>query len=168
MNILKSRTCCFMGHRKINKSDDLKLRLYKEIENLIVSKGVCCFLFGSKSQFDDLCYGVVTRLKEKHPHIKRIYVRAEYPYINDDYRSYLSEKYEDTYYPEHIVNAGKATYIERNYEMINRSEYCIFCYNENYAPLRSRNSHQAKSGTKIAYEYAVRHCGNVINVFMQK
>ena len=162
----KNKTCCFIGHRKINETDKLKAVLYSVVNDLIVRKDVCTFLFGSKSRFDELCYSVVTKLKEKHTHINRVYVRAEYPHINEEYHSYLSEKYEDTYYPEHIINAGKVAYIERNYEMINRSEYCICCYDENYTPPRSRDNRQPKSGTKTAYEYAVRHCGHVINVFM--
>lgn len=40
------------------------------------------------------------RVKEEYPDIKRIYVRAEFPYINDDYKNYLLKSYEDTYYPE--------------------------------------------------------------------
>ena len=36
-------------------------------------------------------------LKIKHPEIKRIYVRAEFPVIGEDYRKYLLESYEETY-----------------------------------------------------------------------
>ena len=75
------------------------------------------FLFGSKSEFDRLCLKLVTKLKEKYPHVKRIYVRAEFPYINDDYMAYLLKSYDDTYYPEKLIGSGKAAYVERNYEM---------------------------------------------------
>ena len=57
------------------------------------------FLFGSKSRFDDLCYEAVTELKKKYVHIQRIYVRAEFPYIDESYKSYLLKGYEETYYP---------------------------------------------------------------------
>lgn len=69
-------TCCFFGHRKINETEELKTALYEVIEKLIVEKRVNTFLFGSKSQFDSLCLEIVTKIKEKHPYIKRIYVRA--------------------------------------------------------------------------------------------
>ena len=170
----KNKTCCFIGHRKINETDRLKSDVKSAIIDLIINKGVCIFLFGSKSAFNDLCHETVSELKEVYPHIGRIYVRAEYPYINDDYRSYLLEKYEDTYYPEHIENSGRAAYVERNYEMIQNSDYCICYYDENYAPPRRRNSrrdlfdYQPKSGTKIAYEYAVKKCRQVINIFPKK
>lgn len=163
-------TCCFFGHRKIVETDELKSKVYNEIEKLIVSKNVKVFLFGSNSEFDYLCHKIVTKLKEKYPHIKRIYVRAEFPYIDNSYRKYLLERYEDTYYPPKITNAGKSAYVQRNHEMINNSGYCICYYDKNYHPSRRKNSnrdlfdYQPKSGTKIAYEYATRKGLTIINV----
>ena len=169
----KTKICCFFGHRKVPNKAEIKNRIYKEVENLIVNKDVCIFLLGSKSEFDDLCHAVVTLLKEKYPHIKRIYVRAEFQYINDDYKNYLLENYEDTYYPEHIENSGKATYVERNQEMINKADYCVVYYDENYAPPRRRNGkrdfldYQPKSGTKIAYDYAVKKKKQIVNLYTE-
>ena len=91
----KNKTCCFIGHRKINETDRLKSNLKSAIIDLIVNKGVCTFLFGSKSAFNDLCFEIVSEIKIDYPNIQRIYVRAEFPYINDDYRAYLLEKYEE-------------------------------------------------------------------------
>ena len=168
--IVKDKTCCFFGHRKIEETEELKNNLYKIIENLIVKEKVNTFLFGSKSEFDKLCLKVVTRIREKYPHIKRIYVRAEFEYIDDSYRDYLLERYEDTYYPEHIKNSGRASYVERNQEMINCSKYCVVYYNENYLPPRRRNSrqdfndYQPESGTKIAYNYATKKKKKIINL----
>ena len=170
MEDIKLYTCCFFGHRKITETDELKSKLYNEIETLITYKKVHTFLFGSKSQFDDLCYKIVTELKEKYPHIKRIYVRAESPYIDDSYKNYLLESYEDTYYPSKMIDAGKAAYVERNYEMINNSRYCICYYDENYMPPRRKNSrrdltdYQPKSGTRIAFDYARKEELNIINL----
>ncbi len=166
----KLQTCCFFGHRKIIESDSLKDQLYRAIENLIIEEKVDTFLFGSKSAFDKLCLAVVTKLKQKYPHIKRIYVRAEYQHIGDEYRKYLLERYEDTYYPDNIENAGKAVYIKRNYQMIEKSKFCVIYYDENYIPPRRKNSkkefadYQPQSGTKLAYEYAVRKGLNIINI----
>ena len=91
-------TCCFLGHRNIDETADLKLQLYTVIEKMIIDENVDTFLFGSKSQFNSLCYELVTQIKEKYPHIKRIYVRAEYPYINDEYKNYIYINGEDSYY----------------------------------------------------------------------
>lgn len=77
----KEHTCCFFGHRKIEVTDELVSCLKDIVEDLIVEKKVNTFLFGSKSQFDKLCLEVVTEMTKKYPHIRRIYVRAEFPYI---------------------------------------------------------------------------------------
>ena len=151
-------TCCFFGHRKINETEELKSKLYEIIEKLIVEKQVDTFLFGSKSRFNSLCQETVTEIKEKYPHIKRVYVRAEYPHISEHYKNYLFESYEDTYYPEKIMNSGRASYVERNYEMIDKSHYCIVYYDKLSTPTTR------KSGTKIALDYAIKKCKNIISV----
>ena len=168
------KACCFFGHRKIDKTPELIDRLTKEIEVLITEKDVGIFYFGSKSQFDDLCHKVVTELKEKYPHIKRVYVRSAYQNIPDWYEDSLLQHYEDTYFPEHIEKAGRASYVERNQEMINKSDFCVVYYDENYAPPRRRNSrrdltdYQPKSGTKVALDYAIKNGICINNVFSDR
>ena len=154
---MKEKTCCFFGHRTINETEDLKERLCEIIEKLIVEEKVDTFLFGSKSRFNSLCLELVTEMKEKYPRIKRVYVRAEYPYISEDYKNYLLKIYEDTYYPEHIIASGRAAYVERNYEMINKSHFCVVYYNEHHSPTTR------KSGTKIALDYAIKLGKQIIN-----
>ena len=153
---MKEKTCCFFGHRKINETEELKSKLVEIIEKLIVDEKVDTFLFGSKSRFNSLCLELVSEIKEKYPHIKRVYVRAEYPYISERYKKYLLESYEDTYYPEHIIGSGRAAYVERNYVMINKSKFCIVYYDEPNAPTTR------KSGTKIALDYAIKHKKEII------
>lgn len=157
----KLYTCCFFGHRSVKITEELKIKLRYCIEDLIIHRNVTDFLFGSRSKFDELCYEITSELKRKYTYINRIYVRAEYQHIKDDYRKYLLTYYEATYFPKNITNAGKAVYIERNYEMINKSSYCICYYDENYLP-QKRN----KSGTKVAYDYAVRKGVKLINMFV--
>ena len=156
--MLIENTCCFFGHRTINETEELKVELHKTIEDLIVNENVNTFLFGSKSRFNDLCLEIVSRIKEKYPHIKRIYVRAEFPVISDNYKDYLLESYEDTYYPEKIIGSGMAAYVERNFEMINQSRFCVVYYDESYTPSKR------KSGTKIALDYAIK-CKREIVIF---
>ena len=158
MSAVVENTCCFIGHREINVTDELKEKLRVVIECLIVDENIDTFLFGSKSQFNSLCQETVTKLKKKHPHIKRIYVRAEYPYISDDYKKYLLENYEDTYYPERIKASGKAIYVERNCEMIDKSDLCIIYYDQRLYPATR------KSGTKIALNYAIKREKQIIKL----
>lgn len=150
--------CCFIGHREIEETEELKRDLCERIEDMIANKKVDTFLFGSKSRFNNLCYALATDMKEKYPHIKRVYVRAEFPVIDDGYKAYLLERYEAAYYPEKITGAGRAVYVERNREMIDQSQYCVFYYKESLAP-KSRTS-----GTKIALEYAIKHGKTVYKI----
>ena len=167
----KEHTCCFFGHRKIEVTDELLNRLKEVVEDLIVEKKVDTFLFGSKSQFDKLCLQVVTELKKKYPHIRRIYVRAEFSHIDDSYTEYILKRYDETYYPKQLINSGRAAYVERNYEMIDNSRYCVIYYDEKYVPPKRKNSkdalkdYQPKSGTKLAYNYAMKKEMNIINIF---
>ena len=169
---LKKCSCCFFGHRKINETPELIERLTRTVESLITDKGVNTFYFGSKSEFDDLCHKIVTDLKEKYPHIKRIYVRSAFQHIPDWYEDSLLKHYEGTYFPEHMENAGRASYVERNQEMINHSKFCVVYYDENYLPPRRKNSgrdlfdYQSKSGTKVAYDYAIKKRLIITNAFL--
>ena len=169
----EKKTCCFFGHRKLadTGTEQLRKRLHKIIEELIIYNNVSVFLFGSRSDFDRLCREVVAELKERHPHIHRIYIRAEYQYINDSYEKYLLGSCDETYYSERAVNAGRAVYVERNRDMIDKSEICVVYYKDGYLPPRRKNSrrdwtdYQPKSGTRIAYDYAVRKQRKIINIF---
>lgn len=166
----KKNCCCFFGHRKINITQPLIQRLYEVIETLILKSETYIFLFGSNSEFDDLCLKIVTKLQQDYPHIKKIYVRASFPYIDNNYRNYLLREYDDTYYPRRIIDAGKASYVERNYEMIDNSNVCVIYYDETYTPTHTKSnrkkesSYQSKSGTRIAYEYAKRKCIKIKNI----
>ena len=154
------KSCCFFGHRKIEYTKELENKIYENAENLILNENVTTFYFGSNSEFNSLCHNIITALKQKYPDIKRIYVRAGFPYIDNSYKNYLSDYYEDTYLPEKAINAGKASYVIRNQEMIDKSDFCIIYYKEDYLPPMRRNSrrdlfaYQPKSGTRTAYEYA--------------
>ena len=85
-------------------------------------------------------------------------MRAEFPYIDEKYQSYLLNKYDETYYPDRLLNAGRAVYVERNYEMIDKSNYCICYYDSNYKPKKRT------SGTKIAYDYATKKGLSITNI----
>ena len=152
------RTCCFIGHRDVAATLELSKKLYVIIEMLITEKHIDTFIFGSKSSFDELCRKTVTEIKEKHPHIRRIYARAEHPFIDDSYKAYLLQFYDDTYFPAHMLSAGRASYVERNLHMIDNSRVCVVYYDSDYTPSNR------KSGTKIAFDYAVKRKRTIINI----
>ena len=149
---------CFIGHRHIRIDNNL-ISLVKDTITTLIKNGATTFLFGSKSEFDTLCYQIVTELKTEYPNINRIYVRSAFQDINQSYEEYLLKLYEYTYFPPHLENAGKSSYIKRNFEMITHCKYCVFYYNKHYQPAKR------KSGTKIAYEYAVKNNKEIINLY---
>ena len=155
---MMSKVCCFIGHRKIDETEELAVKLSHIIEKLITDERTDTFLFGSQSRFNRLCYEIVSEYKEKYPHIQRVYIRAEYPCISESYKEILLKEYEDTYYPDSIIGAGKAAYLERNEEMIKKSDLCVIYYR------RSMDLETRRSGTKIALEYAVKHNKRIISV----
>ncbi len=155
---MQENICCFIGHRTINETEELKTQLCEIIEKLIVDENIDTFLFGSKSRFNSLCLELVSEMREKHPHIKRIYVRAEYPNISEEYKRYLLGNYEKTYYPQKIIGSGKAAYVKRNFEMINKSRFCVIYYDSSYYP------DTRKSGTKIAFDYATKNKKRIIKL----
>ncbi len=155
-------TVGFIGHRKIESTAELKERLKKTIEELILSEGADTFLFGSRSEFDKLCYEVVSELKKRYSHIRRIYVRAEYEVISESYTEYLLSSYEETFYPDQVHGAGALSYIKRNQVMIDRSDLLIVYYNEQYEPKSSK-----RSGTKIAVEYAQKKKKRLMNLYAE-
>ena len=184
------KKCCFVGHRAITASEKLTENLTKTIERLIAEEGVKYFLFGSRSEFDDLCHGIVTALKEKYPHVVRVAYtrRSEYAMKAEEKekmeRTWASvlktdvkfKDYDAEVQSEKVYSAGKASYVERNQEMIDASDFCVFYYNEDYQPPRRKrtnrdlSTYQPKSGTRLAYEYAVQKSKKadkvVINMFV--
>ncbi len=95
----------FIGHRTINKTEAIKDKLKKVVENLIVNENADTFLFGSKSEFNTLCYDVVTELQSKYSLIRRVYVRAEYKFISEEYKRNPFKLYEFSYFPKAVQGA---------------------------------------------------------------
>ena len=170
-------SACFIGHRKINNTPELRTKLNQILIEL-VKNGTVNFIFGDHSEFDDLCYYAVTELQEMYPHIKRIKFRKDYENTNDYTMQLLMTGYEENICPKGVGSAGYASYVERNQAMIRESDVCVFYYSKNYTPqlhhiikksnygimLPVRNN-IPKSGTKIAYDYAVKCKKKIINLY---
>lgn len=69
--------CTFFGHKEIKVTNELKEELTRQIIDLIENKSVELFYFGGFSNFDDLCWQVVTEQKIKYQYIKRIYCLSD-------------------------------------------------------------------------------------------
>ena len=179
------KSCCFIGHRKIIETKELKERLQDTIETLIKEKQVKTFIFGSRSEFDFLCHTIVSNLMNTYTAIERVVYtcKSELAVLKQD-KTKLEQIFSSAFkqditlceYEKEIEHktkftSGKASYIERNKAMIDASDYCIFYYDENYKPQKRKHSksdvfdYQPNSGTSLAYEYAKQYNKNLINLF---
>lgn len=166
-------------------AERVKTELFDVISALI-ENGADTFLFGSRSDFDFLCWEVVTELKKQYPHMKRISYNAphETAFTSKEEREsserFFSkmvknevhyENYEESIYPLKSLKAHKNVYIMRNQEMIECSDVCVFYYNKDYLPPKRKQSkrsvfdHQPKSGTAIAFAYATQKKKIILNVY---
>lgn len=159
----KELKCCFIGHRTIKDKDAVRKLLRREIFTLLEKYKVRTFLFGSRSDFNDLCYAVVSGLQILFPDIKRILYACKHETACMESErenmsalaGQLSKKqialkgYEEEYSPAAYLTAGRASYVERNRAMIGDSDICVFYARDDYIPCDGGNS-----GTIIAYEYA--------------
>ena len=177
---MEIKTCCFIGHREVPDRNIVYNRVKKAIKNLIVNENVRVFHFGSRSEFDDICHEIVTAFQKDFPDIKRInYNRKSEYVVKKDEKEKLEEQwskllhqevslkdYDGEKMSERVARAGRASYVERNKEMIDDSDYCIFYCKENYVPdvSKSRYKSSGKSGTKIAFDYANTKGKEIINV----
>lgn len=161
--IKKAMTCCFIGHREINKDFETETKLKGLIFGLI-EQGVTQFLFGDHSDFNDLCYEIVTKLKKANPNIRRIHFRTNYPEADEYTKGLLTMGYEESVFASEIALSGKAVYVERNRAMIKASDICVFYCNK--SEFVNSKSSKRKSGTKLAYDYAVSHNKKIYNLYV--
>ena len=163
-------TCCFIGHRKMEQTEEIEKLLRDTIYSLLW-QGVNHFIFGDHSDFDSLCYELVTELKNEFPQIRRTHYRTDYPDADDYTMQFLLDGYEDSICPVGVAGAGRAAYVKRNQAMIQNSDICVFYFDEMYQPSRRKQSktslsdYQPKSGTRLAFDYAKAQGKRVINLY---
>lgn len=128
---MKSKTCCFTGHRDIpaQKIPAIEKRLEEEAEALI-HQGVLYFGTGGARGFDTLAAQVVLRLKARYPHIRLILVLP----CREHTRGWTKN---DIHAYEHIfAHADKIVYVsqkyvsgcmqKRNRHLVDYSAYCVY------------------------------------------
>lgn len=183
---MKTKKCCFIGHRKIEITDSLKLKIKDFIEKLILNENVEIFLVGSRSDFNSLCHSIIQELKAKYIYIK-IYAyncKSEMSFLESERKKWEEIFSKREKQPVDLLcvderiefkakyTSGKASYIERNKAMIDDSDYCLFYYDENYLPPLKKQikqsfcHYQPNSGTSLAYKYAKLKKKTIYNFFI--
>lgn len=157
--LIKYKICSFFGHSEISITDDLKMRVRNKIENMIVKDNYGIFYFGGFSMFDELCYKIVSELKNKYPHLKRVFCLADPRHINVLKRPkwLREEEYEEYIYIDLKFDWYYTRIYYRNVEMINESDFVIFYF-----------TNTKNSGAYKAYKYAIKKKKHCLNIAQEK
>ena len=129
---MKSKTCCFSGHRKIPSTfiSDIYIETEKAIETLI-KEGYCYFGSGGALGFDTIAAISVIKLRRKYPFIHLILVL---PCLSQTRNWMLEDK---KTYEKIKKSADKVVYVSKQYtkdcmfrrnrHLVDNSSVCI-CY----------------------------------------
>ena len=134
-----------------------------------------------------LCLKIITELKKKYSFIKRVVyscrnqgviLENEKDFWNKKFSTFFKKEinvdaYDEEYEHKTKETSNRAVYVERNIAMIDDSDFCVFYYNEQYIPPKrqqSKNSllYQPKSGTKVAYKYALKKNKTIKNFYEKR
>lgn len=149
------KTCSCFGHSEVEITDDLILRARIEIEKAIAD-GVRTFLFGGRSDFDDLCYDLVTEQKKANPQlgIRRVFCFA----LDRDLRRpphwFIRKEYEALECPVKAIDNWYRAIFFRNVAMIDQSDLVLFWVER-----------RENSGAYKTYRYAVGEHKRIVNLF---
>ena len=142
--IFMEKNCAFFGHREVDVTSDLYEKTAMQIAKA-VELGCRNFYFGGYGEFDNLCYKIVTRIKEQTLElgIRRIYCVAQERYLRKNVRYFKRENYDEIVYLVPSFDGWYKSIYFRNCAIIDQSDFIIF-YAEN----------REGSGAYKAYKYA--------------
>lgn len=125
------QSCCFTGHRVVEKPWDIEARLFCEVETLINIRGVTCFWAGGALGFDTMAAECVLALKGKYPFIK-LCLALPCKNQSEKWTERDRLKYNDILEKADVVCYASDRYTsgcmhKRNDFMVSNSRYCI-CY----------------------------------------
>lgn len=149
------KTCSCFGHSEVELTDDLVERTSREIDKAI-GEGVRTFLFGGISDFDELCYNIVTERRAMYPelNIKRVFCFALEKQLRKPPRWFLKKEYEALECPAKDYDYWFTAIYYRNIAMIDMSDLVLFWVQE-----------RENSGAYKAYKYALRKRKRIVNLF---
>lgn len=149
------KTCSVFGHSYVEITNDLTERTRVEIDRAI-NDGVRIFLFGGRSDFDDLCYDIVTEKRNAEPqlNIKRVFCFALDKQLRKPPRWFVRKEYEALECPTKDFDYWYTAIYYRNLAMIDRSDLVLFWVEK-----------RENSGAYKTYRYAVKRHKHFVNLF---
>ena len=148
-------SCCFSGHRRLSKDENIAIALTDEI-NRLIGRGVRDFYSGGALGFDTVAAECVLKARTAHPEIRLILMLP----CKDQaahWRAADREKYERIKRAADRVEYACEEYdgdcmLKRNQLMVEASDICV-CY------LKA-----ARSGTAYTVKYAKNRGLEIINL----
>lgn len=122
---ISNKICCFAGHANIPDKEELKIKLKKEIINLIEKENVTTFYSGGKGAFDWLCAHTVDELRADYPFIKSYWILSYMPKEKDEYTERILKIFDDTVYPDIENTPQRFAIVKRNEWLVNNSDFLI-------------------------------------------
>ncbi len=121
------KTCSCFGHTYVEITDELIARTRIEIDRA-VADGVRIFLFGGRSDFDDLCYCLVTEKRNASPqlNIKRVFCFPLDKQLRKPPRWFIKKEYEALECPTKDFDYWYTAIYYRNLAMIDQSDLVLF------------------------------------------
>lgn len=149
------KVCSCFGHLDVDITDSLRERAKQEVEKA-VADGVRIFMFGGRSDFDDLCYDLVTEVRQQQPElgIKRVFCFALDKQLRKPPRWFQRKEYEALECPLKDFDWWYTSIYYRNCAMIDQSDLLLFWVEQ-----------RENSGAYKTYEYAVRKKKAIVNLF---
>ena len=152
------KVCSCFGHFTVEITDELKASTSKEIDKAI-DRGIRIFLFGGRSDFDDLVYDIVSEIKSQNSqlNLKRIFCFPLDKQLRKPPNWFQRKAYEGYECPAKDFDWWYTSIYYRNCAMIDQSDLVLF-----YAEEREN------SGAYKAYKYAVKVHKYLVNFALNK
>lgn len=149
------KTCSCFGHSNVDITDELTARTRIEIDKAI-EDGVRIFLFGGRSDFDDLCYDLVTEKRNTNLqlNIKRVFCFALDKQLRKPPRWFIRKEYEALECPTKDFDYWYTSIYYRNLAMIDQSDLILFWVEQ-----------RENSGAYKTYRYAIKKHKRIVNLF---
>ena len=142
----EAKICSFFGHREIEITNELYATTTAELLKA-VDFGCRIFYFGGYGDFDELCYNIVSNIKEQNKDlaIKMIYCVPQEKYLRKRSPYFDKNRYDEIVYLIPSFDGWYKSIYFRNCAMIDKSDFIIFCAEE-----------RENSGAYKAFKYAKR------------
>lgn len=143
--------CTFAGHREI-LLPNIREKAFSAIRKLAEANTSLLFLSGGMGEFDILCENAVRRIKTDYPSL-RIELQLILPYmsqtINSEREYYLS-RYDGILIPSEMSSYHyKAAIKQRNYWMIDHSDFLIAYVHRGYGGAYEALRYAARKGMQL-------------------